>query len=130
MLRIEAISKTFFPGTINERKALVDLSLHLKPGDFVTIIGSNGGGKSTLLNSIAGRLGVDSGTISIDGKAMKGLKEFQRARYVGRVFQDPLAGTAPDLTIEENLALALRRGQSRGLGGPWSLPRSEEHTSE
>ncbi len=116
MLRIEAISKTFFPGTINERKALVDLSLHLKPGDFVTIIGSNGAGKSTLLNSIAGRLGVDSGTISIDGKAMKGLKEFQRARYVGRVFQDPLAGTAPDLTIEENLALALRRGQSRGLG--------------
>ncbi|HLR57335.1 MAG TPA: ABC transporter ATP-binding protein [Beutenbergiaceae bacterium] len=116
MLRIDDISKTFFPGTINERKALVDLSLHLEPGDFVTIIGSNGAGKSTLLNSIAGRLGVDSGTITIDGKAMKGLKEFQRARYVGRVFQDPLAGTAPDLTIEENLALALRRGQSRGLG--------------
>src|SRR5699024_5665130 len=94
MLRIDDISKTFFPGTINERKALVDLSLHLEPGDFVTIIGSNGAGKSTLLNSIAGRLGVDSGTITIDGRAMKGLKEFQRARYVGRVFQDPLAGTA------------------------------------
>lgn len=116
MLHADAISKTFFPGTINERKALVDLNLHLEPGDFVTIIGSNGAGKSTLLNTIAGRLGVDSGTISIDGKAMNRLKEFQRARYVGRVFQDPLAGTAPDLTIEENLALALRRGQPRGLG--------------
>src|SRR5690625_8030065 len=130
MLRIEAISKTFFPGTINERKALVDLSLHLKPGDFVTIIGSNRAGKPTLLNSIAGRLGVDSGTITIDGKAMKGLKEFQRARYVGRVFQDPLAGTAPDLTIEENLALALRRGQPRGLGRGVTRARRERFMEE
>src|SRR5690625_570904 len=116
MLRIENISKTFFPGSINERKALVDLSLHLAPGDFVTIIGSNGAGKSTLLNSIAGRLAVDTGTIHVEGREVNNLREYQRAKYVGRVFQDPLAGTAPDLTIEENLALALRRGEPRGLG--------------
>lgn len=116
MLRIDNISKTFFPGTINERVALNNLSLHLTPGDFVTIIGSNGAGKSTLLNSIAGRLSPDTGDIWIDGRRVNPLKEHKRAAYVGRVFQDPLAGTAPDLTIEENLALALHRGKFRGLG--------------
>lgn len=116
MLRIESISKTFFPGTINERVALNNLDLHLEPGDFVTIIGSNGAGKSTLLNSIAGRLSLDRGRIYIDGRRVNRLAEHKRAAYVGRVFQDPLAGTAPDLTIEENLALALHRGKFRGLG--------------
>lgn len=130
MLRIESINKTFFPGTINERRALIDLSLRLAPGDFVTIIGSNGAGKSTLLNSIAGRLGVDTGNISIDGKRVNRLKEHQRARYVGRVFQDPLAGTAPDLTIEENLALALRRGRYRGLGKGVTRARREKFVEE
>ena len=116
MLNIDKISKTFFPGTVNERKALVDLDLKLEEGDFVTVIGSNGAGKSTLLNAISGRYTVDSGTIEIDGKRVNRLQEFQRAKYIGRVFQDPMAGTAPNLTIEQNLALALRRGQPRGLG--------------
>src|SRR5690625_3930852 len=130
MLRIDAISKTFFPGTINERKALVDLSLHLSEGDFVTIIGSNGAGKSTLLNSVAGRMPIDSGTITIAGNEVNRLKEFQRAKYVGRVFQDPLAGTAPDLTIEENLALALKRGQPRGLSKGVTRARREKFVEE
>src|SRR5690625_770808 len=130
MLRIDAISKTFFPGTINERKALVDLSLHLSEGDFVTIIGSNGAGKSTLLNSVAGRMPIGSGTITIAGNEVNRLKEFQRAKYVGRVFQDPLAGTAPDLTIEENLALALRRGKPRGLGRGVTRARRERFMEE
>lgn len=115
MLKIDKISKTFFAGTVNERKALVDLDLELAEGDFVTIIGSNGAGKSTLLNAVAGRYFVDSGVIEIDGRKVNKLKEFQRAKYIGRVFQDPMAGTAPNLTIEQNLALALRRGQRRGL---------------
>ncbi|MBC9954171.1 ABC transporter ATP-binding protein [Leucobacter sp. cx-42] len=116
MLQIERISKTFFPGTVNERRALNEISLTLEQGDFVTIIGSNGAGKSTLLNAISGRYSVDSGTIDIAGNRVNKLKEHQRAKYVGRVFQDPMAGTAPDLTIEQNLALAVRRGKSRGLG--------------
>lgn len=115
MLKIDKISKTFFAGTVNERRALVDLDLELAEGDFVTIIGSNGAGKSTLLNAIAGRYFVDSGSIEIDGRKVNKLQEFQRAKYIGRVFQDPMAGTAPNLTIEQNLALALRRGQPRGL---------------
>ena len=115
MLNIDRISKTFFAGTINERKALVDLSLRMDEGDFVTVIGSNGAGKSTLLNAVAGRYTVDTGELTIDGNPVSKLKEFQRARYVGRVFQDPMAGTAPDLTIEQNLALALQRGKRRGL---------------
>ncbi|MBK0419762.1 ABC transporter ATP-binding protein [Leucobacter sp. CSA1] len=116
MLSIDRIEKTFFPGTVNERRALAGLSLRLDEGDFVTVIGSNGAGKSTLLNAVAGRLGVDSGSIEIDGRRVNRLREFQRARYIGRVFQDPMAGTAPNLTIEQNLSLAVRRGQSRGLG--------------
>ncbi|WP_053387581.1 ABC transporter ATP-binding protein [Leucobacter japonicus] len=116
MLTIDSIEKTFFPGTVNERRALAGLSLRLDEGDFVTVIGSNGAGKSTLLNAISGRYTVDSGSIEIDGKRVNRLGEHQRAKYIGRVFQDPMAGTAPDLTIEQNLALAVRRGQSRGLG--------------
>lgn len=116
MLKIANISRTFFPDTINERVALDGLSLHLAPGDFVTIIGSNGAGKSTLLNAVSGKIGIDAGTIEIDGTKINKLAEHKRARYIGRVFQDPLAGTAPNLTIEENLSLALLRGKSRGLG--------------
>ena len=116
MLSIDSISKTFFPGTVNERTALDNVSLTMDEGDFVTVIGSNGAGKSTLLNAVSGRLPVDSGTVQIDGKKVNRLPEYKRAQYVGRVFQDPLAGTAPNLTIEENLSLALLRGKGRGLG--------------
>ena len=116
MLNVDSISKTFFPGTANERRALRDVSLHLSPGDVVTVIGSNGAGKSTLLNSISGRLIPDSGRIMIHGKDVTTQSEHTRARKVGRVFQDPMAGTAPNLTIEENLSLAYLRGKNRGLG--------------
>ncbi|MBC9955235.1 ABC transporter ATP-binding protein [Leucobacter sp. cx-42] len=130
MLHIDKISKTFFPGTINERKALVDVSLRLSQGDFVTVIGSNGAGKSTLLNAVAGRYLIDTGSLTIDGKQVAKLKEYQRAKYVGRVFQDPMAGTAPDLTIEQNLSLALKRGQSRGLGAGRTKARRELFVEE
>ncbi|QGU04546.1 ABC transporter ATP-binding protein [Corynebacterium comes] len=126
MLTVDNISKTFFPGTVNERVALDGLNLTLEEGDFVTVIGSNGAGKSTLLNAVAGRLFVDSGTVQIDGKKVNRLPEYKRARYVGRVFQDPLAGTAPNLTIEENLSLALLRGRRRGLGRGLNRKRREE----
>lgn len=116
MLEIHGVRKTFFPGTANERVALAGVDLTLAEGDFVTIIGSNGAGKSTLLNMVAGRLKPDEGKVLIDGTDMTKMKEHQRARHVGRVFQDPLAGTAPNLTIEENLSLAYLRGKSRGLG--------------
>lgn len=116
MLRIEQVSKTFFPGTINERVALNTIDLHLQPGDFTTVIGSNGAGKSTLLNVISGKMFADEGDVFIDGKSVKKLKDFRRARYIGRVFQDPMAGTSPNLTIEQNLSIAERRGQVRGLG--------------
>ncbi|MEX3563838.1 ABC transporter ATP-binding protein [Corynebacterium phoceense] len=116
MLKIQGITKTFFPGTVNERRALVGVDLHLEPGDFVTIIGSNGAGKSTLLNAVSGRLPVDTGTITVSGTDVTRLPEHKRAKVVGRVFQDPMAGTAPNLTIEENLAVAYQRGKSRGLG--------------
>ena len=115
VLTIDTIDKTFFPGSVNERRALAGLSLALDEGDFVTVIGSNGAGKSTLLNAIAGRIGVDSGAIEIDALPVKRLAEHRRARYIGRVFQDPMAGTAPDLTIEQNMSLALQRGKPRGL---------------
>ena len=130
MLKIESITKTFFPGTINERVALNNLSLQLAEGDFVTVIGSNGAGKSTLLNTVAGRLFVDEGTVEIGGKRVNKLPEYKRARYVGRVFQNPLAGTAPNLTIEENLALALRRGKPRGLGPSLTHSRRDEFTEK
>ncbi len=115
MLTIDGISKTFFPGSVNERRALSGVALRLEEGDFVTVIGSNGAGKSTLLNAVAGRLPVDAGRVEIDGTPVNRLKEHRRAKYVGRVFQDPMAGTAPDLTIEQNLSLALLRGRRRGL---------------
>ena len=123
MLELKNISKTFNPGTINEKKALQDLSLHIKPGDFVTVIGSNGAGKSTMLNAIAGVWPVDSGSIIIDGVDVTGQPEHKRAAYIGRVFQDPMMGTAPDMQIEENLALAMRRGKRRGLR--WQLTNEE-----
>ncbi|MDO5053556.1 MAG: ABC transporter ATP-binding protein [Pseudoclavibacter sp.] len=115
MLQITDIRKTFFPGTVNERVALAGLSLSLRDGDFVTVIGSNGAGKSTLLNAISGKLAVDSGDIRVDDARVARLPEHRRARYIGRVFQDPMAGTAPELTVEENLALALQRARGRGL---------------
>ncbi|MDO5492364.1 MAG: ABC transporter ATP-binding protein [Nesterenkonia sp.] len=115
MLTIDQVSKTFFPGTVNERKALVDVSLDMHEGDFVTVIGSNGAGKSTILNTIAGRIPQDHGQVLLAGREISKQKEHQRAARIGRVFQDPMAGTAPNLTIEENLALADRRGAFRGL---------------
>ncbi len=115
MLRLEGISKTFFPGTVNERQALVGIDLHLEPRDFATVIGSNGAGKSTLLNVVSGSIRSDAGRVAIDGRDVTRLTDFQRAAYIGRVFQNPSAGTAPHLTIEENLAMALERGKRRML---------------
>ena len=110
MLKIENISKTFNPGTINEKVALQDLSLHLAPGDFVTIIGSNGAGKSTLFNAICGSFFTDSGSIYLGGRNITFLPEYQRSRQIGRLFQDPMRGSAPHMTIEENLSLAAASG--------------------
>ena len=110
MLDISHISKTFNPGTVNEKKALTDLSLHLEPGDFVTIIGSNGAGKSTLFNAISGSFFVDSGTISVDGKDITFMPEYKRAKHIGRLFQDPMRGSAPGMTVGENRALAAGSG--------------------
>ena len=123
MLEIRNISKTFNPGTINEKKALLDLSLTLRDGDFVTVIGGNGAGKSTLLNAVAGVWPVDCGSILLDGEDITALPEHKRAKYIGRVFQDPMMGTAPNMQMEENLALALRRGQKRGLR--WGVTKAE-----
>ena len=109
MLKITNISKTFNPGTVNEKKALSGLSLHLAPGDFVTIVGSNGAGKSTLFNAVAGSFYVDEGSIQLGGKDITFDQEYRRSRYIGRLFQDPLRGTAPHMTIEENLSLAYLR---------------------
>jgi putative ABC transport system ATP-binding protein len=117
MLQLKGVSKTFFAGTVNERKALRGIDLWLKPGDFVTVIGSNGAGKSTLLNVIAGALSPDAGVIAIDGKDVTKRPEHRRAAQIARVFQDPQAGTSPHLSIEQNLAIALKRGKPRGLGG-------------
>ena len=115
MLEIKEIRKTFNPGTINEKQALCGVSLTLNDGDFVTVIGGNGAGKSTLLNAVAGTFPVDSGSITIDGIDVTRLPEHKRAQYIGRVFQDPMMGTAATMQIEENLALAARRGKARGL---------------
>lgn len=123
MLEVKNISKTFNPGTINEKRALSDLSLKLNDGDFVTVIGGNGAGKSTLLNAVAGVWPIDSGAILIDGEDVTGMPEYKRAKYIGRVFQDPMMGTAPDMQIEENLALAYRRGKKRGL--KWGVTNAE-----
>ncbi len=115
MLEIRDIYKTFNPGTVNEKRALNGVSLTLNDGDFVTVIGGNGAGKSTLLNAVAGVWGVDAGSILIDGQEVTRLPEHKRAKYIGRVFQDPMMGTAATMQIEENLALAARRGESRTL---------------
>ena len=123
MLNIVNVRKTFNKGTINEKKALRGVNLHLDEGDFVTIIGGKGAGKSTTLNMIAGVYPIDSGKIEIDGINISREPEYKRAKYIGRVFQDPMLGTAADMEIQENLALALRRGQKRGLG--WGI-KSEE----
>ncbi|MGO1769203.1 MAG: ABC transporter ATP-binding protein [Microbacterium sp.] len=130
MLAIDGVSKTFFPGSVNERRALSGVDLRLDEGDFVTVIGSNGAGKSTLLNAVAGRIPVDAGRIEIDGTRVNRLKEHRRARFVGRVFQDPMAGTAPDLTVEQNLSLALLRGKRRGLGRGVTRQRRERFAEE
>ncbi len=123
MLEIRNVRKTFNPGTINEKTALDGLSLTLKDGDFVTVIGGNGAGKSTLLNAICGVWKPDSGSIVIDGTDITNLPDYKRAKYFGRVFQDPMMGTAADMEIEENLALALRRGKKRGLR--WGITKKE-----
>ncbi len=109
MLKINNISKTFNPGTVNEKKALENVSLHLLPGDFVTIVGSNGAGKSTLFNAIAGAFFADEGNIVLAGEDITFKPEYKRSREMGRLFQDPMRGTAPNMTIEENLALAYLR---------------------
>ncbi|MCI5951667.1 MAG: ABC transporter ATP-binding protein [Anaerostipes sp.] len=123
MLEIKNVHKTFNKGTINEKKALNGVELHLNPGDFVTIIGGNGAGKSTSLNMIAGVYPIDQGTIILDGKDISDWPEYKRASLIGRVFQDPMMGTAANMSIEENLAMAHRRGKSRGLG--WGVNKKE-----
>lgn len=123
MLEIRNISKTFNKGTINEKKALDGVNLNLNPGDFVTIIGGNGAGKSTTLNAIAGAWYVDSGQIIVDGTDITRLPEHKRAAYLGRVFQDPMTGTASTMSIEENMVIAARRGARRGLR--WGISKKE-----
>lgn len=123
MLKIESVYKTFNPGTINEKKALKGIDLVLNEGDFVTVIGGNGAGKSTMLNMIAGVYPADRGKILIDETNVTKLPEHKRAKYLGRVFQDPMTGTAADMNIEENLAIAARRGKSRFLG--WGITGKE-----
>ena len=124
MLDIINVHKTFNPGTINEKVALAGVDLHLNPGDFCTIIGGNGAGKSTTLNAVAGVWPVDEGSIIIDGENVTGAPEHKRASSLGRVFQDPMTGTAATMNIEENLALAARRGSRRGL--KWGVTKAEK----
>ncbi len=129
MLVLDNLFKTFNKGTINEKPALQGLSIHLNPGDFCTVIGGNGAGKSTMLNAIAGVWPIDSGSITVDGQNITGLPEYKRAKYLGRVFQDPMTGTAADMEIEENMALAARRGKRRGLR--WGiLPQDRDYYRE
>lgn len=115
LLKLEGINKIFNEGTSDEKVALENINLHLAPGDFVTVIGSNGAGKSTMLNMISGALTPDFGAITIDGNEVTKYPEFKRSHFIGRVFQDPMAGTAPTMTIEENLAIAYSRNKKRGL---------------
>lgn len=115
MLNLQHISVTFNEGTLDEKKALKDINLHLKKGEFVTVIGGNGAGKSTLMNVISGYLPSDIGYIYINGKEVSALPEYKRSKMIGRVFQDPMAGTAPSMTIEENLAIAYGRNKKRSL---------------
>lgn len=127
MLEIKSVYKTFNPGTVNEKRALNGIDLTLDEGDFVTVIGGNGAGKSTMLNMIAGVYPVDSGTITIDGQDVTKLPEFKRAKFLGRVFQDPMNGTAADMQILENLALASRRGKFRTLAPGVSKKEKAEY---
>ena len=124
MLELVNVTKTFNPGTVNEKVALNNLSLRLNDGDFVTVIGGNGAGKSTLLNAICGTWKLDCGSVVIDGKDVTALPDYKRAKFLGRVFQDPMMGTAPDMEIQENLALAKRRGRRRGL--KWGITSAEK----
>lgn len=130
MLDINRISKTFNKGTVNEKRALSGLDLHLAAGDFVTVIGGNGAGKSTMLNAIAGTWLVDEGKILIDGADVTRLPEHKRAAYLGRVFQDPMTGTAASMQIEENLALAARRGKRRNLRKGITAKEREEYREQ
>lgn len=123
MLDAFNLKKTFNPGTINEKVALNGATLHLSEGEFCTVIGGNGAGKSTFLNAVAGVWPVDGGYIKIDGFDVTGLSEYKRAKYLGRVFQDPMTGTAANMQIDENMALAARRGKGRGLG--WGVTKAE-----
>lgn len=123
MLELHDLRKTFNPNTVNQKVALDGLSLTLRDGDFVTVIGGNGAGKSTMLNAVAGVYPVDSGQILIDGQDITRLPDYRRAAFIGRVFQDPMMGTAASMGIEENLALANRRGQTRGLR--WGITQKE-----
>ena len=118
MLKATGVKKTFFPGSVNEKRALRGVDLTLEDGDFVTVIGSNGAGKSTFLNAIAGVFPIDSGSIEVGGIDISNMPEYKRAQYIGRVFQDPMRGTAANMMIEENMAMASRRG--RRLGLRWS----------
>ena len=126
MLKLDNIHKTFNPGTINEKIALNGVNLTLNEGDFVTVIGGNGAGKSTTLNAIAGVWPIDSGKIYIGGDDVTKLSEHKRAKYLGRVFQDPMTGTANTMSIEENMAIAARRGEKRGLS--WGITHQERDT--
>lgn len=123
MLEVKGLTKIFHPGTVNEMVALSDVSLTLEQGDYVAVIGGNGAGKSTLLNCIAGVYPSDAGTILIDGRDVTNMPEYSRAQFLGRVFQDPMMGTAGDMWLEENLALALRRGKLRSLS--WGISHAE-----
>ncbi len=127
MLEIKEVYKTFNAGTVNEKRALNGLNLTLDDGDFVTVIGGNGAGKSTMLNIVSGAYTVDSGSITIDGQDVTGLPEHKRAKFIGRVFQDPMMGTAATMQIEENLALAARRGQKRTLRPGITKAEREEY---
>lgn len=126
MLRIEDVYKTFNAGTFNEKKALCGVNLTLEEGEFVTVIGGNGAGKSTTLNAVAGVWPVDSGRIYIGGDDVTRLSEYKRAKYLGRVFQDPMTGTATTMSIEENMAIAARRGKTRRL--TWGITKAERDT--
>ncbi len=129
MLEVKNMVKTFFKGTVNEKTALQGVNLKLKEGDFVTVIGGNGAGKSTLLNSVAGVFPIDEGEILIGGNDVTKMSEYKRAKYIGRVFQDPMVGTAGNMQIEENLLLALRRGKKLGL--KWAfVPEEREFFKE
>lgn len=129
MLELKNVTKVFNPGTVNEKVALDNVSLTLEDGDFVTVIGGNGAGKSTMLNAISGVWKPDEGQILIDGADVTQMPEYKRARFLGRVFQDPMMGTAAGMGIDENLALASRRGKRRGLG--WGITKTErEHYRE